>query len=184
MQANKQDKPLEDPTFKKSPSREKQGAMPPLKPIEPGPLSTAEVVNRLEDLVNFALECEGKQIKPDVSFVQVYKQLQEVRQAIDLLIQDQNKLVAMLNAAGQQQINIKPENLSPEDKKIVERIQRLKSLCEEAKDRIRTRTTARPQMAKEVEEKIEESVVPEKKKIARRKGRFRPLGGKKGWLPT
>ena len=44
------------------------GEMPPMKPIPSGPASIPEVVNRLEELVKFALECEGKKLKEGVSF--------------------------------------------------------------------------------------------------------------------
>ena len=159
-------------------------AMPPLKPIERGEVSLQDIVNRLEDLVNFAMECEGRKMRDDISFVEVYKRLQEVRKAIDLLNQDQTNLLTLLSNVTGQKIDPSTAKLSEDDKKIVDKLAHLRAVCEAAKERIHAKSTISPEVEHMVEEKIEASKTSDKKKIARRKGKFRPLGGKGGWVRT
>ena len=157
--------------------------MPPLQPVPEG-ASIPEVVARLEDLVKFALECEGKRPRPDVSFVDVFKQLEEVRRAVDALSRDQKELINLIEKTTGERVDVKSSRLSEEDKKIVERLQNLQKLCEEAKERAYVKMKAHPEQEAALNREIKESSVPQKKKAGRRKDKFRPLGGKKGWLPT
>ena len=158
--------------------------MPPLKPIPPGPASIPEVVNRLEELVKFALECEGKQLKDGVSFVDVFKQLEEVRIAIDLLNKDQQELLALFSSVTGEGIDVNKIPFSEEDKKILDKLKHLQSVCEAAKQRMYVSVKSQPESEAMVEEKIAEATSTDKKKVARRKGKFRPLGGKEGWMRT
>ena len=157
--------------------------MPPLRSIPEG-ASVPEVVERLEDLVKFALECEGKKVRPDVSFVEVYKQLEEVKRAVDALDRDQKELIELIEKTTGESIDSKSSRLSNEDKKVLERLQRLQKLCEEAKERAYTKMKARPEVEAAVDQEIKQAMAPEKKKVSRRKDKFRPLGGKEGWVRT
>lgn len=157
--------------------------MPPLRPIQQG-ASIPEVVERLEDLVRFALECEGKKLRPDVSFVDVYKQLEEVKRAVDALDRDQKDLIELIEKTTGESIDAKSSRLSEEDKKVLERLQHLQKLCEEAKDRAYTKMKARPEVEAAVDKEIKEAATPQKKRASRRKDKFRPLGGKEGWVRT
>jgi hypothetical protein len=165
------------PTFPK-------GEMPPLKINPTGPASIPEVVNRLEDLVKFALECEGKKLKEGVSFVEVFKQLEEVRTAIDLLNKDQQELLDLFSSVTGGKIEVNKADFTDEQKKILEKLKHLQSVCEAAKQRMYTKVKSQPETEAIVKEKIEDSTASEKKKIMRRKEKFRPLGGKGGWLRT
>lgn len=158
-------------------------SMPPLKPFTPGDVSIPDVVNRLEDLVHFALECEGKQMREDISFVEIYKRLQEVRKAIDLLNKDQNDLISLLTKVGGEEFNPNTVDLSVEDKKLLEKLNHLRSVCEAAKERIHAQTREHPEAEQVAKEKIEEAISAPKKKVARRKGKFRAMGGDR-WMRT
>jgi hypothetical protein len=160
----------------------KQG-MPPLRSIPEG-ASVPEVVERLEDLVKFALECEGKKVRPDVSFVEVYKQLEEVKRAVDALDRDQKELIDLIEKTTGESIDAKSPRLSEKDRKVLERLQRLQKLCEDAKERTYTKMKARPEVEAAVDREIQEAMTPQKKKVSRRKDKFRPLGGKEGWVRT
>jgi hypothetical protein len=184
MKANEQKASSEPPPSKEATPSPRGDTMPPLKPFAAGEASIPEIVDRLEDLVNFAIECEGKSMREDLSFVEVYKRLQEVRKAIDFLNKDQNDLLALLTNLGGTPPDPRTAELSPEDKKLIDKLSHLKLVCEAAKERIHSRTQVSPEVAKIVEEKIEQAVVSEKKKISRRKGKFRPMGGKEGWVRT
>jgi seryl-tRNA synthetase len=155
--------------------------MPPLRSVPEG-ASVPEVVERLEDLVKFAIECEGKKIRPDTSFVDVYKQLEEVKRAVDALDHDQKELIELIEKTTGESVDAKSPRLSEEDKKILGRLQHLQKLCEEAKERAYTKMKARPEVEAVVDQEIREATVPSKKKASRRKDKFRPLGGKEGWV--
>ena len=145
---------------------------------------TVDLFERLEDLVKFALECEGNKVRPDVSFVEVYKQLEEVKRAVDSLDRDQKELIELIEKTTGETIDAKNPRLSEKDRKILERLQRLQKVCEEAKERAYTKMKARPEVEAVVDREIKEAMTPQKKKVSRRKDKFRPLGGKEGWVRT
>ena len=120
--------------------------MPSLRPISEGP-SIPEVIDRLEDLVRFALECEGKPPRSGVSFVEVYKQLEEVKRTVDALGRDQKELIELIEKTTGETIDIKTSRLSEEDKKILAKLQHLQKLCEVAKDRAYTKMKARHRLS-------------------------------------
>lgn len=163
--------------------KESQPEGPQLQPIGPEPLSAGEIVTRLEELVRYVLECEVKPMQKDVSFVDVYKQLVQIREAINVLSTDQQAMLSVLEAAGitKEQMD---KALSPEDKKTVLKLQNLQGICEAAKDRLHRSIQRNPEADREVQEKIRSETTTKKQKIVHRKGKFRPLGGKEGWLPT
>ncbi len=168
----------------KDPSPVQGEQMPPLQPIPAGPISIPEVVNRLEELVKFALECEGKQLKEGVSFVDVFKQLEEVRNAIDLLNQDQHELLNLFSSVTGGSVDVNKIPFSEDDKKTLDKLKHLQSVCEAAKERMYVAVKEQPETEALLEEKIEDEKASEKKKVVRRKGKFRPLGGKEGWMRT
>lgn len=159
------------------------GIPPPAEPPPAAP-SIPEVVDRLEELVKFALECEGKELREGVSFVDVFKQLEEVRHAIELLSQDQKELLALFSSATGGRIDITKTELSAEDKKIIDKLRHLQSVCEAAKDRMYTTIKKAPEAEAAAEAKIQAATASEKKKRIHRKEKFRPLGGKEGWVRT
>jgi len=165
------------------PEEPKEEQRPPLLPIGPGMLPVNEIVNRLEELVRYVLECEIRPMKTDVSFVDVYKQLVQIREAISVLSADQQAMLSILDAGGisKQQMN---KALSPEEKKTISKLQSLQSICEAAKERLHRSIQKHPELEKEIQEKIRSETTTKKQKIVHRKGKFRRLGGKEGWLPT
>ena len=157
--------------------------MPPLRHIGEEILPVKAIVGRLEELVRYVLECETKPMQQDVSFVDVYKQLVDIREAINVLSVDQQEMLSVLESAGitREQMN---EGLSSDDKKIVSKLQNLEGICEAAKERLHRSLKRNPEAEKDVQEKIRSETTTKKQKIVHRKGKFRPLGGKEGWLPT
>jgi hypothetical protein len=184
MNISNKEETLRESVSKQDLPSSQSGEMPPLKTIPEGPTSIPEVVNRLEDLVRFALECEGKPLKDGVSFVDVFKQLEEVRTAIDLLNKDQQELLALFSSVSGGAVDVNTLPFSKEDRKMLDMLKHLQSVCEAAKERMYVSVKAQPESEAIVDEKIEEATATEKKKSVHRKGKFRPLGGKEGWMRT
>jgi hypothetical protein len=180
----KKERMQEEPAMSKEFSPVVGGEMPPVKTIPSGTPTVPEVVNRLEELVQFALECEGRELREGVSFVDIFKQLEEVRHAVEYLNQDQKELLSLFSMATGEKIDMEKVALSDEDKKIVGKLRHLQSVCEAAKQRMYVTTKTAPEAEVALQEKIADATTPEAKKIARRKEKFRPLGGKEGWLRT
>jgi len=162
---------------------EEQKPMPEMKPIPAVPMALPELVSHLEDLVKFALECEDKKLKNPDSFVNIYQQLLDIRKAIQVLTQDQRATLALIENVVQESGEEFPP-LSKEDQKIFNKIQHLKEICEAAKERIHTSIQAQPEAEEIIKEELRSATGTKKKKKIHRKGKFRRVGGKKGWLPT
>lgn len=156
----------------------------PLPPLPASGVSIPDVVGRLEDLVLFALECEKKEIREGVSFVEVYNQLKEVRAAIDLLDQDQKNLIELMEKAMGGTVNLEKVPFSNEDKKLVEKLQRLQSMCETAKARTYAKIKEHPDVEMIVDRSVQEASMSDKKRAARRKDKFKGVGGKGGWVKS
>lgn len=157
--------------------------LPQMVPFETGQMGVRDLVSRLEDLVTYALECENKPIRDDVSFTDVYKKLLEIRKAIDVLTKEQQDFIASVTGA----IGTEAEEglpISQRDKQLLDKIRSLQEVCESAKDRIYTTLQQNPDAEREIKEKIRDTTGSAKKKIARRKGKFRAMGGSGGWLPA
>jgi chemotaxis protein histidine kinase CheA len=165
------------------PEQPKVDQRPPLRPIGLGMLPVQEIVNRLEELVRYVLECETKPVQKDVSFVDVYKRLVQIREAINVLSKDQQTILTILEARGisKEQMD---KALSPEEKKIISKLKNLEGICEAAKERLHRSIQRHPELEQEIKEKIRSETATKKQKIIHRKEKFRRLGGKKGWLPT
>lgn len=140
------------------------------------------LVGQLEDLVKLSLECEGKELKPDVSFIEVHKKLLQIQKDIQTYHDDYKKSLALYGLTPD---DVRPtpeqvETLDPKDKKLLERIQALQQTCEKERDRLYTSMQADQRTLKAVKEELKDK---SKDKI-RRKGKFRGLGSKEGWIPT
>jgi hypothetical protein len=166
-----------------SPETPKEEIRPPLQPIGPGFLPVKEIVNRLEELVRYVLECEVKPVRSDVSFVDVYKQLVQIREAINVLSNDQQAMLSVLETKGitKEQMN---QALSPDEKKTISKLQSLQGICEAAKERLHRSIQRHPELEEDIKEEIRSETSTKKQKIVHRKGKFKPMGGKKDWLPT
>ena len=155
------------------------------KPAEIQGMSSPDIfaiVSQLEDLVRFSMECEEKELKPDVSFVEVHKKLMKIQKDIQIF-QENSRLFL-------QQFNLKPEDLrptpeqiaelNPRDRKLLERIQALQKTCEGERDKLYESMQASPETLQQVKNELKDK---SKEKI-RRKGKFKGLGSKDGWIPT
>ena len=145
-------------------------------------VDVSEIITQLEDLVKFALECEDKELQPDISFVEVHKKLMQIQDEI-LKFQDtykQHLALFDLKPEDVQPTQEQIDSLEPKQRKIFERMQSLQSTCEEARERLYESMQQDQRTLKEVKEELKGE---EKQKI-RRKGKFKGMGGKKGWLPT
>jgi hypothetical protein len=158
-----------------------EGDLPELKPIGPTPMGLPELVERLEELVKFSLEFEQKPLKEGVSFVTVYKQLQDIRRAIEVLSKDQQFTLSLIEEASKDQ---KELPINKEGEKLLNKIGQLKETCEAARERAHAALQEQPGAEELLKEQVKEVTTSKKKKVARRKGKFRRVGGKKGWMPT
>lgn len=164
-------------------NEEKQN-MPEFKSVPIQPMSITDLVSRLEELVRFTLECEKKEFKEGVSFVEIYKQLTQIREAISILNQDQQDTLTLIENAMQSQTEQKPFELTKENQKLLDKVTNLQDICENAKERIYSSIQEQPEIEQQVKEELKQATASNKKKRIRRKGKFRRVGGKKGWMPT
>ena len=142
------------------------------------------IIQQLEDLVKFSLECEEHDLKPDISFVDVHKKLLQIQSDIQLFQENYRMHLAMLNLTPE---DVRPtpeevEALDPRQRKIFERMNALQSTCEDARERLYKSMQADQETLKSVKSELKEKS-KEKEKI-RRKGKFKGQGGKSGWIPT
>jgi hypothetical protein len=160
-------------------------AMPPLKPVSTTNMPLHELVDHLEELVMFALECEKKEIQEKVSFVDVYKKLMVIKQSIDLLSKDQQEAVnVMENLSKYGTVPKEDKELAPEDKKLIDKLDHLQSICVSAKERLYETLQKAPEVEEDLKAKIKEATGSEERKSKRRQAKFRRVGGKEGWIPT
>jgi len=145
-------------------------------------VDVSEIVQQLEDLVKFTLECEEKELKPDVSFVEVHKKLMQIQKDIELFQSNYRAHLSMFNLTPED-VRPTPEelgSLDPKQKKVFERMKALQTSCESARERIYQSMQQDQETLKAVKNELRDK---DKDKI-RRKGKFKGMGGKKGWLPT
>lgn len=157
------------------------GQSDPNAPIPGGPENFGDIVQRLEDLVKFTLECEKKELRDDVSFVDVYNQLTLIKEGVELLNQQYLVQLEMLAAQGQIPSDVP---MSSEDKKLYDKLGNLKEVCEEAKARLHESLQQSPIEVQQLSDEIKDSSSTEKQKARRRKSKFKGVGGKKGWSPA
>ena len=143
-------------------------------------MSSDRLMNQLEDLVRMTLECENKELKDMQAYVEVNKRLAELRQVIETLHTSYRKTLERMKISEEQVATYKDnmDKVPSEQKKLFDHLEKLKQMCEEGRERMYTSLQENRETAKEVEEQLE----TEKKKA--RKGKFRSVGGKKGWMPT
>ncbi len=145
-------------------------------------VDVAAIVQQLEDLVKISLECENRDLKPNVSFVDVHKKLLQIQKDIQIFQDNYRAHLAMIGLTPED-VRPTPEEiaaLDPKQKKVFEKMQNLKNTCEEARERLYQSMQADPETLKIVKGELRDKG---KEKI-RRKGKFKGMGGKQGWLPT
>ncbi|MBS0635276.1 MAG: hypothetical protein JSR37_07425 [Verrucomicrobia bacterium] len=145
-------------------------------------MDVTSIVQQLEDLVKFSIECEEKELKPNISFIDIHKKLLQIQQDIQRF---QDNYRAHLAQYGLKPEDVRPSPeeiaaLDPKQRKIFDRMESLKKVCEGARDRLYQSMQEDPQTLKAVKEELKDK---SKEKI-RRKGKFKGMGGKEGWIPT
>jgi hypothetical protein len=156
-----------------------KGSNPQPKPVN---LDIAAIVRQLEDLVKLSMECEEKELKPDVSFLDVHNKLLAIRRDIERYQENYKQYLAQFNLRPE---DVKPtpeaiEDLGPKEKQILEKLKNLQSTCEDARDRLYESMQADQATLRSVKGELKEKG---KEKI-HRKGKFKGVGGKQGWIPT
>lgn len=140
------------------------------------------LLQQMQDLVKILLECEKKDLTSNYSFLEVHKQLLGIRKNIALFQEGYKNTLALLGIKPE---DVKPtpeeiENLSSREKKLLEQIEFLKTTCEDARERVYQSL----QEDKDTLHVVSEELKDKKTEGARRKSKFKGMGGKSGWLPT
>ncbi len=146
----------------------------PELPLPGSPANFADIVQRLEDLVKFTLECEKKELRSDVNFIDVYKQLTLIKAGVELL---NEHYLARLEGFAEQGLIPKEVPMNPEDQKQYDKLDKLKKVCEEAKARIYDSLQQNPIQVQQLAEEIKDAQSTDKQKIRRRKSKFKGMGG-------
>ncbi|MBS0654593.1 MAG: hypothetical protein JSR46_02350 [Verrucomicrobia bacterium] len=142
----------------------------------------AQLLQQIQDLVKFSLECENKTLSPKMPYIEVYKQLLQIRMNIAAY---QENYKQQLSRLGLTVDDVKPTpeeiaQLKPKDKKILETIQALSKTCQEAKDRVYQSLQENKATLNTVTDDLKDTEM----KSIRRRSKFKGVGGKKGWIPT
>lgn len=156
-------------------------------PEEPAPeqqdiFDVNEIVTKLEDLVKFSLECEQKELRPDISFVEVHKKLLQIQKDIQQFQDSYKQNLALFNLTPE---DVRPtpeqiESLDPKQRKLLERMQTLQSTCENERDRLYQSMQTDQDTLKQVKKELK----GKEREKTHRKGKFKGIGGKQGWIPS
>jgi chromosome segregation ATPase len=142
----------------------------------------AQLVSQLQDLVQLALECKDKEPRPGLSLKEVFSQVQRLRVLADALHKSLDPSGASSAQSEQQQMAMKARiaTLPPQEKKLYEALEKMKKECEGARADLYKSLQENQATLKQVEENLRDDAG----KKTRRKGKFKGIGGKKGWLPS
>ena len=144
--------------------------------VAPPKFDLGSLVRRLEDLVHLAVDASQQDLKKDVSFVDVHKQLMDIKKQLNTL----NHL--FVDEDGQSLVPDPKEvmeKLDPEDKKAMEHLLKIEEQCRGVRDTLHEELQEHKAEVKEVEDKLHS----EKRKKVKRKAKYKSVGGK-GWLRT
>jgi len=152
------------------------------KEKEQSRLSLEGIVSQLEDLVKLTMECEKKELRPGVSFVDITEQLDNIKNAVGMLHQAYLNTLEALSITEQDVAKMREKaiQVSERDKKLFEKLDKLQKQCEEGCERMYSSLQQHRTQAREVEEQLK----GERQKKKGRKAKFKGVGGRKGWMPT
>lgn len=149
-------------------------------------VSLQQLLVELQDVVQLALDAEKKELRPDIDFSVVMKQLLQVRNAVQAIHDAYRKTLSEVGFT-EEQINQLKEDESkwkPDQRRLLQSLQKLQQQCVQARDRIykslqENRTSLR-QLEKDLKSKdnkmaAEKPVKATKPKKARRSS---------GWMKT
>lgn len=167
----------------KEEKKEQTGPIP--EPIVPD--SMKQLVSLLEETVRMVVDVEKYELKPGVSFPEVMKDLQLIQKAVAAMAEDQQELSEYLESLKGMYGPIPPTEqiLGKEDLAVLEKLKKLETICEGARERIHDEMLKNPQAVERTKEMIEESSSSPKRKSIKRKRKFRSMGGEQGgWVKT
>jgi hypothetical protein len=148
---------------------------------EEGLPDLSHIVSQLEELVQLVIDCEKKELVPNAPVFEVYKQLLQIRQMLDNLHASYDQALAEMGVSRQElRDKMQYENLKESEKRLFATLNRLQKQCEERKEHVYKLIQEDEGAAKEAKE----ALMDDAQKKQKRKGKFRSVGGKKGWLPT
>jgi DNA repair exonuclease SbcCD ATPase subunit len=139
------------------------------------------IVSQLEELVKMTLECEKKELKPDVPFAEVNTQLKALKEVLEGLHEAYLATLKdlALNEQDVSKFKVDVEKLKEPEKKLYNTLSALNTVCESARERLYKSLQENREQLRDVEaERLEKS------KKGHRLGKFKSVGGKKGWMPT
>jgi septation ring formation regulator EzrA len=142
----------------------------------------AHILQALSDLVRLVRECESKELRENVSFVDVNTRLQEIKKQVDTLQENYRTNLARFGLTPEDMEPTKEEieSLSTKEKKMLNQLQELQNTCEKARDSAYKALQQDPETLRRVTDELKSK----EGRIARRKSRFKSIGGKKGWMPS
>jgi len=146
------------------------------------PSSLKAVIGQLEDLVKLALEAEKHEAKKDIPFALLQTQLADVKRMIDILNTSFQNTMQEMKLSPEDLVRMRKDLLASDkpEKKIFEKLDALTEQCEEARSRIHKELMENKSQLSALQD---ESKSSSKKKQAR-KGKFKSVGSKKGWMPA
>ena len=141
----------------------------------------SHIVSQLEELVQLVIDCENKELVPNAPVFEVYKQLLQIKQMLDTLHASYDQALQEMGVSRQQlKDKVQYENLKQSEKRLFATLDRLQKQCEERKEHVHKLIQEDDVSAKQAKE----ALLDDEQKKQKRKGKFRSVGGKKGWLPT
>lgn len=177
-QSTSKNKPLNPPSqqVEGSASYPAVPEFPAIEFLPESPESLAQLVDKLEDLVKFTVECEKKELREDISFVDVYQQLMLIKQGVELLNEEYIRYLEAVAAQGATPAS--EQQLSTEEKHAIKRLSQLQDTCENAKSRIHASLQEHAEEAKQLTKEFQESQSSDQQKSRRRKAKFKGMDGK------
>lgn len=142
----------------------------------------SRLVSQLQELVKVAGECKDRELREGVSLQEVFMQVRKLRMLADMLRQtlDPRGVGSALSEQEIQSMKKKADSLPPREKKLYDTLEGMKAQCEEARSELYQNLQDNQLTLKQVEEDLR----GDKEKTARRKSKFKGVGGKKGWIPS
>ena len=146
------------------------------------PISLSHIVAQLEELVKLAIDCQDREVKDNISVLEINKQIQSLRMLMEQLHESFAKTLQSMNIKEKDLKELKQnvDTLPASEKRLIATLKDLESKCEKAREEMYKSLQENRQTLKEVAEDLK----GEKGKSARRKDKFKGIGGKKGWLPS
>ena len=140
------------------------------------------LVTQLQDLVKMAIDAKDREIKEGVSFQELHQKVQMLKSLMDDLQTafDAAKEKSSYSEQDLAELQKQVASLPPTQKKLYDTLQNLKEQCEAARGEMFESLQQNSATLKQVEE----SLKTDKEKKNLRKGKFKGVGGKKGWLPS